>query len=126
MSSPSGECRQILTRRHSTVHPKAAKFIRCINIPLYTSLNRSSNCLYPKAYFVTFSSNAPVKLFHFMEYRKIPNISPGLIEVHKHFLGGLIFGGLIFGGLIFGGHFVLVSEYQDLKIHCYIHRTSLL
>ena len=49
-------------------------------------------------------------------YRKIPNISPGLIEVRKHFLEGLYSG----GGLIFGGHFVLVSEYQDLKIHCYI------
>ena len=24
------------------------------------------------------------------------------------------------GGLIFGGHFVLVSEYQDLKNHCFI------
>ena len=48
-------------------------------------------------------------------YRKIPNISPGLIEVRKHFLGGLYS-----GGLIFGGHLVLVSEYQDLKIHCYI------
>ena len=29
-------------------------------------------------------------------YRKIPNISPGLIEVRKHFLGGLYSGGLIF------------------------------
>ena len=26
-------------------------------------------------------------------YRKIPNISPGLIEVFKHFLGGLYSGG---------------------------------
>ena len=31
-------------------------------------------------------------------YRKIPNVSPGLIEVFKHFLGGLYSGGLIFGG----------------------------
>ena len=54
-----------------------------------------------------------------MSYRKIPNISPGLIEVRKHFWGGLYSGGLIFGRLIFGGHFVLVYEYQDLKIHCY-------
>ena len=54
-------------------------------------------------------------------YRKIPNVSPGLIEVFKHFLGGLIFGwGLYSGGLTFGGHFVLVSEYQDLKNHCFI------
>ena len=30
-------------------------------------------------------------------YRKIPNISPGHIEVRKHFLGGLHLGGLIFG-----------------------------
>ena len=33
-----------------------------------------------------------------MKYRKIPNVSPGLIEVFKHFLGGLYSGGLIFGG----------------------------
>ena len=32
-------------------------------------------------------------------YRKIPNISPGLIEVRKHFLGGLYAGGLYSGGL---------------------------
>ena len=31
-------------------------------------------------------------------HRKIPNVSPGLIEVFKHFLGGLYSGGLIFGG----------------------------
>ena len=31
-------------------------------------------------------------------YRKIPNISPRLIEVRKHFLGAYIRGGLIFGG----------------------------
>ena len=54
-------------------------------------------------------------------YGKIPNVSPGLKEVFKHFLGGLYSGGDLYsGGLIFGGHFVLVSEYQDLKIYCYI------
>ena len=31
-------------------------------------------------------------------YRKIPNVSPGLIEVFQHFIGGLYSGGLIFGG----------------------------
>ena len=31
-------------------------------------------------------------------YSKIPNISPGLIEVLKHFLGGLYSGRLTFGG----------------------------
>ena len=53
----------------------------------------------------------------FVRYHKIPNISPGLIEVRKHFLEGFTFGGggLYSGGLIFGGHFVLVCEYQDLK-----------
>ena len=55
-----------------------------------------------------------------LTYRKILNISPGLIVIRKHFLGGLYSGGLYSGGLIFGGHFVLVPEYQDLKIHCYI------
>ena len=49
------------------------------------------------------------------EYRKIPNISPGLIAIFKHILGGLYS-----GGLIFGGHFVLVSEYPDLKNHYFI------
>ena len=51
------------------------------------------------------------------KYRKIPNISPGLIEVRKHFLGGLYSGGAYIreGDLysevhIFGRHFVLVSE----------------
>ena len=34
-------------------------------------------------------------------YCKIPNISPGLIEVRKHILGGLYLGGLYSGGLIF-------------------------
>ena len=43
----------------------------------------------------------PRNLFHSNSdatYRKIPNVSPGLIEVFKHFLGGLYSGGLIFGG----------------------------
>ena len=31
-------------------------------------------------------------------YRKIPNVSPGLIEVFKHFLEGLYSEGLTFGG----------------------------
>ena len=37
------------------------------------------------------------KIF-FSKYRKIPNVSPGLIEVFKHFLGGLYSGRLTFGG----------------------------
>ena len=62
-----------------------------------------------------------VETFDFyIKYRKIPNIRPGLIEVRKHFLGGYIRGGLTYNRGLFGGHFVLVSEYQDLKIHCYI------
>ena len=56
----------------------------------------------------------------FLTYRKTPNISPGLIDIRKHVWGAYIRGGLYSGGLIFGGHFVLVSEYQDFKIHCYI------
>ena len=46
--------------------------------------------------------------------------SPGLITIRKHIVGGLYSGGLYLGGLIFEGQFVLVSEYQDLRIHCYI------
>ena len=49
---------------------------------------------------------------NYLQYRKIPNISPGLMEVCKHFLGGLYS-----RGLIFGGHFVLVPEYQDLLLY---------
>ena len=45
----------------------------------------------------------------FLIYRKILNISPGLINICKHFWGGSYS-----GGLIFGGHFVLVSSCQDL------------
>ena len=33
-----------------------------------------------------------------IEYRKIPNISPGLIEVRKHILGGLYSGGAYIRG----------------------------
>ena len=54
-------------------------------------------------------------MYVILTYRKIPNISPGLIEVRKPFLGGLYS-----GGLIFGGYFVLVSKYKNLKIHCRI------
>ena len=50
-----------------------------------------------------------------VKYLKITKISPGLIELREHFLGAYIL-----GGLIFDGHFVLVSEYQDFKIYCYI------
>ena len=50
-----------------------------------------------------------------------PNISPWLIEVRKHFWGGLSL-----GGLISGEHFVLMSDYQGVKIHCYISRENLL
>ena len=42
------------------------------------------------------------------EYRKPPNISPGLIFVRKHFLVGLYMRGLYTGGLIYGQDFVLV------------------
>ena len=48
-------------------------------------------------------SKVQIIKFGYGQYSKIPNISPGLIEVFKHFLGGLYSGGLIFGGLIFGG-----------------------
>ena len=44
------------------------------------------------------------------EYHNIPNISPGLIEVHKNFLVGLYSGGLIYGGLIFRRTFKLIGD----------------
>ena len=40
------------------------------------------------------------------KYRKIPNISPGLVEVRKTFLGDLYS-----EGHIFGGHFVKTSKF---------------
>ena len=51
-----------------------------------------------------------------MQYRKIQDISPGLIAIRKNILGGgaYIQGGLYSGGIIFGGYFVIVSSYQDL------------
>ena len=66
--------------------------------------------------------NCYIKFFKIDKiYREIPNISPGLIEVRRPLLGGLYSGGgLYLGELILGGNFVLVSEYKDLKIHCYI------
>ena len=56
--------------------------------------------------FLTYSlrQNTKPKIYR---YLKIPNISPGLIEVGKHLLVGLYSGayiqGLIFGGLYSGG-----------------------
>ena len=41
------------------------------------------------------------------KYRKIPNISPGLINIFKY-----IWWCLYSGGLIFGGHIMLVSAYS--------------
>ena len=47
---------------------------------------------------------------------KILNISPGLIDIFKHILGGLYLGGAYMrGGLTLGGHSVLVSVYQNFK-----------
>ena len=39
----------------------------------------------------------------FLQYRKPPIISPGLIQVHKPFLMGLYTGGLIYGGGLYTG-----------------------
>ena len=56
-----------------------------------------------------------------VKYLKITKISPGLIGLREHFFGLIFWGAYILGGgLIFDGHFVLVSEYQDFKIYCYI------
>ena len=62
----------------------------------------------------------PFTLSEKLAYRKIPNISPGLIEVRKHILGAYIRGGLYSGGLILGGHFVLVSGYQNFEMCSYM------
>ena len=47
----------------------------------------------------------------YIAYRKISNLSPGLIDIFKHLLGDLYW-----SELIFGGHFVLVAAFQDFKI----------
>ena len=41
-----------------------------------------------------------IHLFHVSEYRKMPNISSGLIKVRKHFLVGLYSGGLYSEGIL--------------------------
>ena len=46
------------------------------------------------------------------EYRKIPNFSPGLIDISEHMCGGLTF----------GRHFVSVFTYQSFKIYQYIDK----
>ena len=94
------------------VKPKLGKKLirKLVVIPTYTS-NDIRFCYQDLPYELQPS-------FRVLTYRKIPNISRGLIEVRKHFLGGLNPGAYIRGA--FGGHFVLVSEYQDLKNHCYI------
>ena len=58
-----------------------------------------------------FLSNPALGLpnYNIINYRKIPNICPGLIQLRKHILGGFYS-----GELIFGGHFVLVSAHQNL------------
>ena len=67
----------------------------CLNWKLYFTIqDMMSNligCRLTKDSFLT-----PQK--DILVYRKIPNVSPGLIEVFKHFLGGLYSGGLIFEG----------------------------
>ena len=50
-----------------------------------------------------------------MEYRKISNISPELVDIFKHILGGF-YSGEVWGRLIFGGNFVLVYAYKDLNL----------
>ena len=48
--------------------------------------------------------------FVILYYCKIPNISPELIEVRKHFLVGLYSGRAYIRGLIFGRTFGLKSD----------------
>ena len=48
----------------------------------------------------------------YLIYRKIPNISPRLIDIFKH-----IFGGVTFRGDYTQRDFVLASAYEDIKIH---------
>ena len=54
-------------------------------------------------------------------YRKIPNISPGLIDIFNHILGGLYS-----GGLIFGRKFVLVSRGAYILDFTVFSRSTLL
>ena len=46
--------------------------------------------------------NSERKQLRLKSYHKIPNISPGLIVVRKHFLGDLYSGGLYLGAYIRG------------------------
>ena len=56
-----------------------------------------------------------------LTYSKIPNISPGLIDIRKHFFGAYIWGAYIWGAYIRRA-FVLVSEYQNFEIYGYTSR----
>ena len=57
-------------------------------------------------------------MLYVKKYRKIPNISPGLIEDCKHFCPGLIFeGAYIRWELIFRGSLELIDDLSMPKIH---------
>ena len=63
-------------------------------------------------------------------YRKIPNISPELIEVRKHFLRGLYSGGAyirgayIRGGLYSGFYGILLLQFECLLIIAFFVKFS--
>ena len=49
-------------------------------------------------------------------YRKIPNVSPGLIEVFKHFLGGLYSGGAYIQGGLYSGFYGILKQVKKSKV----------
>ena len=73
------------------------------------ALISDSISLHCNIYIVSFYIHRYVQKY--IAYRKISNLSPGLIDIFKHLLGDLYW-----RELIFGGHFVLVAAFQDFKI----------
>ena len=59
------------------------------------------------------------KLYTYLTYCKIPNISHGLIEIRKHFLGGLHSGVLVFRGAYIRRAFC-VSIFVSRRVKCII------
>ena len=88
-----------------TINSTSLQVTFFLSLPLLDNLMK---CILQNIHIGIISLNQG-KHFPLSEDRKIPNNSPGNIEIFDHILRGLYS-----GGLIFGWHFVLVSSCQDL------------
>ena len=67
-------------------------------------------------FFCDFMSICTSDAWYIYIYRKPPNISPGLIFVQRHFLGGLYSGGLILGGAYIRRRFSVSNNHSMVKV----------